>query len=566
MAAVQLGLRCTDMQGMAVVELAAWEQDKENVRPLRRGRDPAILAQAICMPRKADASPQVVDGGAPVFEDERQQRRQAFEAKITELTSTRPSEDQLPAVVERVVQLWYNFAQWAGQWYPRDPKEERAVLERATQALASEPSCREDERYLRLWLRLADLHKEPQEIFNFLWSNNVGETHAAFYEAWARSLERQRRFGEAEEAVGVGIARNAQPVERLVSYQRSLAARMQQRIRQSVEAAVDGTLPQFTAGVGELSRPVFNSLTIEEASQLQRPCERRREQPQSLGLGATVVPGLPSLICLDEFPEARSSIFDATSAWLHPPLGESIVEKENLQVATGRVTRAAPGRRRAPWQTTSAAVGTSDFAVFVDPEFQAADPRPSAVTATAMSVPAASPGYASVRQSVSSSARPRPWAKEPAAAANRSLGGRMKEDPLGKDLRRSRPWDTAVGAEAASALADSLSGLSLGDGPPPKRACVASSPSLPVCLGDLDIPMQPQVAEPAPQTPPRRPRHGYAELGGTVDEDPPPIRRQQSPLGTAQESSSESPGLRPQRVEVMLLSPILRSPERLFVS
>ena len=41
-----------------------------------------------------------------------------------------------------------------------------------------------DIRQLELWVRWADLQKEPQEVFSFLWSRGIGTEHALLFESW----------------------------------------------------------------------------------------------------------------------------------------------------------------------------------------------------------------------------------------------------------------------------------------------------------------------------------------------------------------------------------------------
>jgi len=275
------------------VEMAVFEQDKENIRPARAGRNPAKLAEAVLRQHDVDEC----SSGAHSFDDARKMERQDFESRVAllaEATARSPQKDDDEAFTRgttgALVQLWANYARWAAEWYPADCHEERSVLERATSNLADRPNCFEDLQHLRLWLRLADFSQEPQDLFSFLWTRGIGLTHASLYEAWSASLERQHRFEEAEEALQVGRARGAQPVDRLAALCEAFAARMRARVLRSAEDGFESMVGQDVRALGRmlpgsadpffmqrdelvpapLQRPTLNVLTAAEGP---RPCQ-----------------------------------------------------------------------------------------------------------------------------------------------------------------------------------------------------------------------------------------------------------------------------------------------------
>jgi len=375
------------------VELAAFEQDKENVRPQRVGRSAEALAEVFCKSRSL--------GGPETLEQQRLARRAEFEANLARATAEAAAE-QAEGPASRLAQLWFSFVAWAAEWYPSSPSEEQSILERATRALAAEPRSKEDIRHLQLWLRLADLQKEPQEVFSFLWANGIGSSHSLLFEAWATSLERQQRFGEAEEVVRVGLARSAQPANRLLSFQDSLAARMRQRVQRSAEEGLPFNAQQLQR------RPMLNTISDEEAKLLNRPLERRALQPAALGQAASSASGaIPrlarsSFACLDEALEAneletapRAFIFDAQADWFLPPVVEAEGQKENDQASAaaefpwdaaarrrrqgagagararaGGVTEAQRRPAARPPTATSAVVAKAELPVFDDFAFE----------------------------------------------------------------------------------------------------------------------------------------------------------------------------------------------------
>lgn len=416
----------------SIPEAAVWEQDKENVRPLRCGRNAATLAKVFSQHRASD--PQEGKN----LEEERTLRRAGLEAKLEAAGSSvafaRRGADveadgaNYASAVHHLVSLWCEYAHFTAEWFPSDAFEERRVLERATKALAREPRCRDDERHLRLWLRLADLNREPQEIYSYLWTNEIGASHASFYEAWALHLESQQRFGEAAELLQVGLARNAQPAERLRMCRGGLLARVQERLSSETEGIYDGTdafsvfVEDGAGPVGavpsaDASRPFLNALSEVEASCLHRPFVARGPQAAGLGRGSGILgdSGAASaaqgslgrrsgecrpLRCFDEsLPDAtvavvegeasHASIFDARSEWLRPPLRDARAQKENTRAPCGQVGHGGPvrpdqrrvgaGNGAAGGMSSSVDSGLRGLSVFVEQEF-VDEPRPESST------------------------------------------------------------------------------------------------------------------------------------------------------------------------------------------
>ena len=53
---------------------------------------------------------------------------------------------------------------------------------------------------------------EPADVFDYMFDQNIGTSHASFYESWATLLETRSNYKKADEVYGIGIARNAQPL------------------------------------------------------------------------------------------------------------------------------------------------------------------------------------------------------------------------------------------------------------------------------------------------------------------------------------------------------------------
>ena len=197
----------------------AWELSKENVQPLKRGRDARALSSALS---SAATGMSASAGGDAVEEEKRARWARA-------LSGT--SEDALGE--------WCSLIKWTEQTYAtgsgRD-KELLPLLERCARELQEEDKYKEDARYLRVWIKYADCCAEPGDIFKFLKANSIGQKQALFYEAYGAFLEVRQAYGAANEAYENGIAMRAEPLERLRASYSAFQHRMVRRTQKRIES------------------------------------------------------------------------------------------------------------------------------------------------------------------------------------------------------------------------------------------------------------------------------------------------------------------------------------------
>jgi len=480
-------------EGNEMCALSDWEQEKENCRPLRGGRKGATLAELFSKDSalKKSVGLQSCEGSLGVevsslcdVQRRLEMERGEFEARLVTASAAVQAmasessyedaeemelqDDEADMAVAALAQLWLAYARWAADWFPSESKQERAVLERATQQLVEDERCRGLLQHLQLWLRLAEMMREPQDILAFLWSRGIGESHAIFYEAWAASLERQRRFGETEEVLNIGLARNARPRSHLQRLHAEFSLRMQERVQRSAAESQDSLAPDRSIAPQRLA---LNVLRETEASRMERPVERRGAQAPGLqppvGMASSIVTssaeGHSALQCLDETDDGtlpRASVLDSIAGWLIAPVTEAATNKENQRGSAGNLALRARQLRARARRTTEDR--PSDLAVFVDPEFDAgsasAGPSASAQAVAVLST------NSTLGQSVIASVH------IPAAFAATA------PETASQRARRDRTQDTV---EATDDIATSLSSLHLRDSPPTKKLCIAANPAQP---------------------------------------------------------------------------------------
>lgn len=199
----------------------AWELVKENVQPVRQGREMKKLALAA----KVALDPATVasggeGGGDKIVKD-------GLWAKVTNSAS----EDALAE--------WIALIKWLEQTYATGSSREKELLpalERCTRTLQDEERYKEDARYVRVWIKYADCVAEPGDIFKFMKAKGIGQRQALYYEAYGAYLEVRQAYGAANEAYESGIAMRAEPLERLRASYASFQHRMVRRTQKRIES------------------------------------------------------------------------------------------------------------------------------------------------------------------------------------------------------------------------------------------------------------------------------------------------------------------------------------------
>lgn len=187
---------------------------KENARPLKAGRDSALLGRALTSSTSSRDA-------ASSFAKERETRRAAYEDQLSKLTSS----DSDP------LRDWREYISWLQQAYPNSttgPSSSSSsstsgvlidALERCTRFIKSDPVLfaryRNDVEYVKIWVSYADLLPDPAEVFKFLHLHRIGEDCSLTYIAWAWVAEVRSNFAFADKVYTRGMSRKAEPLDRL---------------------------------------------------------------------------------------------------------------------------------------------------------------------------------------------------------------------------------------------------------------------------------------------------------------------------------------------------------------
>ncbi|XP_077395594.1 mitotic checkpoint serine/threonine-protein kinase BUB1 beta [Festucalex cinctus] len=187
-----------------------WELCKENIQPLRRGRNMSSLLQALSQ-----------DGLNPAI----LQQRRAFESELRLYNGDDP------------LDVWDRYIKWSEQMFPQGGKESNlsALLEQAVTRYTDEKKYHDDPRYVDLWIKYAGYCLERLDIYRYMKAQGIGITRASFYIAWAEELENRGDFLKADLIFQEGLHMFAQPLDRLQQFHKLLQARVSRHVMKKVD-------------------------------------------------------------------------------------------------------------------------------------------------------------------------------------------------------------------------------------------------------------------------------------------------------------------------------------------
>lgn len=180
-----------------------WEVYKENVKPLRGGRNVKLLNDALKAHQDNSVKLSLLE-----------KRR-----KLIEVIDEYSGEDPL--------QPWIECIKWVRESFPSGGEQSGLlpIYEQCVRTLWSDKRYHDDLRYLKVWLEYADQCDDPEVVYNFLDVNGIGQDHSLFYMRYAACLELKNRLKKADEIYVLGIARTAQPLENMQNAHRQFRIR-----------------------------------------------------------------------------------------------------------------------------------------------------------------------------------------------------------------------------------------------------------------------------------------------------------------------------------------------------
>ncbi|KAL3619842.1 hypothetical protein CASFOL_034754 [Castilleja foliolosa] len=215
-----------------------WELFKENVRPLKRGRNVGLLNCAL----KSHSDTQLKNSLL-------HHRRRLIEA-IDQYSGEDP------------LQPWIECIKWVQEAFPPggDCSGLVVIYEQCVRTFWHEDRYKDDLRYLKVWLEYAENCVDAEVIYNFLEANKIGLTHASFYIAYALHMEHKKKNKTANEIFNRGLSMNAQPVEKLTTAYKKFLTRSMRQLKPADEDVTENHLPARSFGT-VLTRQTRNQVS-----------------------------------------------------------------------------------------------------------------------------------------------------------------------------------------------------------------------------------------------------------------------------------------------------------------
>ncbi|WOK98108.1 mitotic spindle checkpoint protein BUBR1-like [Canna indica] len=242
-----------EQSGGAATDGYEWELYKENVRPLKRGRNVKLLNQSL----RSQSNPNLK---ASLLRT----RRRMIEA-IDEYQGEDP------------LHPWLECIKWVQESFPNGGESSGLVVmyEQCVRTFWHDERYKEDLRYLKVWMEYADNCADAEVIFNFLEANEIGQTHSIFYISYGKHLTTKNKFKKADEIFNLGLARKARPLEKLEAAYRAFLVHSTQKEHGNEEDMSDDTLSVRSFGtvltsVQSRRQPAENPVLPKRKVALQR--------------------------------------------------------------------------------------------------------------------------------------------------------------------------------------------------------------------------------------------------------------------------------------------------------
>lgn len=181
---------------------------KENIQPLRGGRNLVQLGTALQAQSDADAQRQL------------QLQKEEHEAAIRQYQGPDPLDP------------WFNYIQWVEQSYPKHGHEGNIdkLIKDCLQLFEKDERYFQDRRLIKLWIKYVDSLSNPLEIYQRLYNTGIGVECSEFYRAWACYCEESGDYKKANHIYMLGLQAKAQPLDELeqahMNFQLYFAQRM----------------------------------------------------------------------------------------------------------------------------------------------------------------------------------------------------------------------------------------------------------------------------------------------------------------------------------------------------
>uniref|UniRef100_A0A6N2K493 BUB1 N-terminal domain-containing protein n=1 Tax=Salix viminalis TaxID=40686 RepID=A0A6N2K493_SALVM len=188
-----------------------WELFKENVRPLKRGRNVGLLNQAL----KSHSS-------------DLQLKKSLLDTRRKLIQAIDEYEGDDPLLP------WIECIKWVQEAFPQGGDSSGLILiyEQCVRAFWHSDLYKDDPRFLKVWLEYAENCVDAEVIYSFLDANEIGKSQSAYYLAYALHME----------------SKVAQPIEKLKDAYRKFLIRSMRKPKIVEDDCGESDLPVRSFG------------------------------------------------------------------------------------------------------------------------------------------------------------------------------------------------------------------------------------------------------------------------------------------------------------------------------
>ena len=231
-----------------IPEFSVIEGQKENVMPRREGRSATSLVTLY----------------TSSSEEREQQLQQGHDQFAREIQGSHDLDDPLD--------VYLRYIRWTNEMYPEGHSQYsdlKGLLQETTSKFQQSRRYQNDIRYLKVWIQYIGYLDSPEEAYQLLMRNHIGDACTLFWEEYANYLEGRKRYEDARMIYDKGCESNAEPKERLERKRKQLMTRMEQQ-RQEQEHQQNAFLSNNRVPLGMKYDHSLVSSSSSREQQLQR--------------------------------------------------------------------------------------------------------------------------------------------------------------------------------------------------------------------------------------------------------------------------------------------------------
>jgi len=116
---------------------------------------------------------------------------------------------------EELLEKWSEYISWTQQHFISSNNESLNLMKRCVKHFKNKTEFRSHEKFVKIWIKISEMTIEAEDIFMYMFQQEIGTSSALLYKEWARHHEIVENFKRAEEIYTLGINRDADPVEDL---------------------------------------------------------------------------------------------------------------------------------------------------------------------------------------------------------------------------------------------------------------------------------------------------------------------------------------------------------------